>query len=93
MGPRRTFGKMREHSLRVELLKSLGLAALIQETLQERLSGPLDELTANYIHSRRFQIEMSDPIHDHLTFRIDGRILVQFQKFDYLVFFKNCLAE
>lgn len=30
MGPRRTFGKMRKNSLRAELLKTLGLAALIK---------------------------------------------------------------
>jgi len=94
MGPRRRFGQLREHSLRAELLQSIGLAALIKETRQARLSGPLDELTASYIHSGPFQIEMSDRIQDHLTFRIDGRILVyNSHKFDYLVLFRNCLAE
>jgi hypothetical protein len=34
MGPRRTFGKMCEHALHVELLNSLGLAAL-KETCRE----------------------------------------------------------
>jgi hypothetical protein len=94
MGPRRKFGKMQEHSLRAELLQSLGLSALIKEQQHGKLSGPLDELTANYIHSGPFKLEMSDRIQDHLTFRIDGRILLyNFNKFDYSVLFRNCLAE
>jgi hypothetical protein len=94
MGPRRTFGRLREHSLREEIFRTLGLAALIKESKSERLSGPLDELTASFLHSGPFKIEMSDRIQDHLTFQIDGRILLyNFNKFDYLTFFRNCLAE
>lgn len=94
MGPRRTFGKIRTHSLRAELLRELGLSALVKELGVERLSGPLDELHANYIASGPFKFEMSDHIEDHLTFRLDGRIILyNANKFDYLVIFRNCIAE
>lgn len=94
MGPRRTFGKIRTHSLRAELLRELGLSALVKEMDGERLSGPLDELHANFIISGPFKFGMSEHIEDHLTFRLDGRvILYNPNKYDYLVLFRNCIAE
>jgi hypothetical protein len=94
MGPRRIFGKLREHTLRDELLKDLGLSALTKEARIGNVSGPLDELDANYIHSGPFRLVMSDHIQDHLTFRVDGRIVVyNFKNFDYIVLYRNCIAE
>jgi hypothetical protein len=94
MGPRRTFGTIRAHSLHTELLRVLGLSALIKESGGDRLSGPLDELHANFIESGPFKFQMTDHIEDHLTFRLDGRvILYNVNKFDYLVMFRNCIAE
>ena len=94
MGPRRTFGTMHAHSLRAEFLRELGLSALIKESGGDRLSGPLDELHANFIESGPFKFQMSDHIEDHLTFRLDGRIILyNVNKFDYLVMFRNCIAE
>lgn len=93
-GPRRRFGKPRERSLRAELLKALGLAALLKESTKAVVSGPLDELTASYIHSGPFKLKMSDRVQDHLTFRLDGTIVIyNSNQFDYLVLFRNCLAE
>jgi hypothetical protein len=93
-GPRRKFGKQYERSLRVELLKALGLAALVKESMKVAVSGPLDELTANYIHSGPYKLKLSDRIQDHLTFRLDGSIIIyNSNQFDYLVLFRNCIAE
>jgi hypothetical protein len=93
-GPRRKFGKPHERSLRAELLKALGLAALIKESARAAVSGPLDELTANYIHSGPFKLKMSDRIQDHLTFRLDGSIVIyNSNRFDYLALFRNCIGE
>lgn len=94
MPPRRIFGKMREHTLHDELLKDLGLSALIKEANPGMLSGPLDELSANYIHSGPFRLVMSERIQDHLTFRVDGSIvLYDFKKFDFIVLWRNCIVE
>jgi hypothetical protein len=94
MGPRRTFGMKREHSLIDDLLREFGLAALIKEGKYSQYSGPLDEVTANYILSGPFKFEMCDRIQDHLTFKLDGHIvLYNINRFDYLVLFRNCLAE
>jgi len=94
-GPRRRFGKPRDRYLREELLKVLGLAALVKsESGKTAVTGPLDELTASYIHSGPFKLKMSDRIQDHLTFRLDGTIVIyNSNQFDYLVLFRNCLAE
>jgi hypothetical protein len=94
MGPRRTFGTIRAHSLHTELLRELGLSALIKESGGDRLSGPLDELHADFIESGPFKFQMSDHIEDHLTFRLDGQIILyNVNKFDYIVMFRNCIAE
>ena len=92
IGPRRIFGKERPHELRNDVLKSLGLAVLTADS--QGLSGPVDDMTAGYIHSGPFRLKMTDDIQDHLTFRLDGTILIYNIKiFDYLVLFRNCIAE
>ena len=92
IGPRRIFGKERPHKLRNDVLKSLGLAAMTADN--QGLSGPVDDMTASYIHSGPFRLKMTDDIQDHLTFRLDGTILIYNIKiFDYLVLFRNCIAE
>ena len=94
VGPRRTFGKPRERPLREEVLKTLGLRALIKESAKAVATGPLDELTASYIHSGPFKLKMSDQIQDHLTFRLDGTIVIyDCNQFDYLALFRSHVAE
>jgi hypothetical protein len=92
IGPRRIFGKEHPHVLRNDVLKSLGLAALTADN--QSLSGPVDDMTASYIHTGPFRLRMSDDVQDHLTFRIDGTVLIYNVKMlDYLMLFRNCIAE
>jgi hypothetical protein len=94
IGSRRTFEKVQTHSLYKELLKELGLGALLRELSRERLSGPLDSLHADFIESGPFKFKMSEHIQDHLTFQLDGHVvLYNPTKFDYLVMYRNCIAE
>lgn len=94
IGSRKMFGIKKEHSLKTEILRNLSLMALLKERKDLQLSGPLDEVTASYILSGPFKLEMSDHIQDHLTFQLDGRvILYNINHFDYMVLYRNCLAE
>jgi hypothetical protein len=75
-------------------MRDLGLLAVIWESAKSQLIGPLDDVTTSYIPSGPFRIEMSERIQDHLTFRLEGRITIyDIRKFDFIVLFRNRLAD